>query len=239
MGFSVGKNIAFLIVQNYVTNTWGKFGLKKLMKNDAGVFLFKFDSKEGVDNVLQRGPWLIRNSPLILTKWTPDVSLTKNEVTKVPVWIKLHNVPLLAYSEDGLSLIATQVGKPIMLDAFTSSMCVDSWGRISFARALVELSSDSELKREVTMAIPKKDDSGFITACIKVEYEWKPPHCEECKVFGHDLISCPKCVKEALRNDINMAVEAPTTMEKKDDGFKEVHNRKAKGKKVGVQMPQK
>lgn len=109
VGFFVGKNIAFPLVQNYVTNTWGKFGLKKLMKNDDGVFLFKFDSKEGVEKVLQRGPWIIRNSPIILTKWTPDIPLTKSEVTKVPVWIKLHNVPLLAYSEDGLSLIATKV----------------------------------------------------------------------------------------------------------------------------------
>ena len=52
VGYFVGKNIAFPIVQNYVINTWGKFDLKKLMKNDVGVFLFKFDSKEGVENVL-------------------------------------------------------------------------------------------------------------------------------------------------------------------------------------------
>ena len=70
--------------------------------------------------------------------------------------IKLHNVPLMAYSEDGLSLITIQVGKPIMLDAFTSFMCVDSWGHISFACALIELSLDYELKREVIMAIPKR-----------------------------------------------------------------------------------
>nr|GEV51264.1 hypothetical protein [Tanacetum cinerariifolium] len=50
----------------------------------------------------------------------------------------MHKVPIVAYSEDGLSLIATQIGTPIMLDAFTSSMCVDSWGRIGFARALIE-----------------------------------------------------------------------------------------------------
>ena len=97
------------------------------MKNDAGVYLFKFDSKDGVDRVLQSGPWLICKSPLILNKWTPNISLTKNALIKVSVWLKLHNVPLLAYSEDGLSLIATQVGKPIMLDAFTSSMCIDFW----------------------------------------------------------------------------------------------------------------
>nr|GEW88702.1 hypothetical protein [Tanacetum cinerariifolium] len=42
---------------------------------------------------------------------------------------------------------------PIMLDVFTSSMCVESWGRISFARALIEISAHSSLKKEVTMAI--------------------------------------------------------------------------------------
>ncbi|GJX67679.1 protein LAZ1 [Tanacetum coccineum] len=36
-------------------------------------------------------------------------------------------VPVVAYSEDGLSLIATQIGKPVMLDAFTSTMCADPW----------------------------------------------------------------------------------------------------------------
>ena len=100
--------------------------MKKLMKNDVGVYLFMFEYKVGIDHVLDRCPWLIRNSPLILKKCSPNVSFTKNEVTKVPVWIKLHNAPLLTYSKDSLRLIATQVGKPIMLDAFTSSMCADS-----------------------------------------------------------------------------------------------------------------
>ena len=75
-----------------------------------------------------------------------------------------------------------------MLDAFTSSMCVESWGRISFARALVELSVDSELKSQVTMAIPNEEGNSFTTQIINVEYEWKPPHCGECKNFGHALI---------------------------------------------------
>jgi hypothetical protein len=103
-GYFLGKTIAFPLVQNYVTNTWGKFGLQKLMKNSDGVYLFKFATKEGVDRVLGRGPWLIRNSPIILNKWNPTLSLNRNEVNKVPVWIKIHNVPLLAYSEDGLSM---------------------------------------------------------------------------------------------------------------------------------------
>nr|GEX65433.1 zinc knuckle CX2CX4HX4C [Tanacetum cinerariifolium] len=45
-------------------------------------------------------------------------------------------------------LLGTQIGKPIMLDAFTSSMCVESWDRISFARALIEIDAVVGLKNE-------------------------------------------------------------------------------------------
>lgn len=101
VGYFLGKAIAFPIVQNYVTNTWKKFGVQKIMKNEAGVFLFKFSSKDGLEHVLQQGPWLIRHSPLILRKWSLNIPLTKNEVTTIPVWVKLHNVPIVAYSEVG------------------------------------------------------------------------------------------------------------------------------------------
>ncbi|GKB94140.1 hypothetical protein Tco_0980277 [Tanacetum coccineum] len=113
VGFFVGKDPSFPVVQQYVSNTWRKFGFEKITRN-KGVYLFKFASKSGMDQVLEKGPWLIRKSPIILNKWTACVSLKKGEVTKVPVWVKLYNVPVLAYSEDGLSLIATQIGKPII-----------------------------------------------------------------------------------------------------------------------------
>ena len=232
VGYFLGKAIAFPIVQNYVTNTWKKFGVQKIMKNEAGVFLFKFSSKDGLEQVLQQGPWLIRHSPLILRKWSLNVPLTKNEVTTIPVWVKLHNVPIVAYSEVGLSLIATQVGKPVMLDSFTSSMCVDSWGRISYARALVEVCSNSELKKEVSMAIPLDDDSGYSTEIIRVEYEWTPPHCSVCKIFGHTLSECPKQVKEVVHKVSNVVTNASIQVVNNDEGFTEVRNRKNKGKSV-------
>nr|GFB62787.1 hypothetical protein [Tanacetum cinerariifolium] len=75
----------------------------KIMMDDDGFFFFKFASQTGVE----QGPWMIRNTPIILNKWTPNISLTKDAVTKVPVWVKLHEVHVVAYSEDWLSLIAT------------------------------------------------------------------------------------------------------------------------------------
>ncbi|GJV72769.1 reverse transcriptase domain-containing protein [Tanacetum coccineum] len=227
VGFFVGKDPSFPVVQQYVSSTWRKFGFEKITRNDEGVYLFKFASKSGMDQVLEKGPWLIRKSPIILNKWTACVSLKKGEVTKVPVWVKLYNVPVLAYSEDGLSLIATQIGKPIMLDAFTSSMCVESWGRISFARALIEISASSVLKKEVIMAVPEEEGDGYIKEVVRVEYEWKPPHCVDCQSFGHETNLCPKRVREELPKNSARDTKA-TAMEENDDGFIEVKSRKKK-----------
>ncbi|GKB36749.1 zinc knuckle CX2CX4HX4C containing protein [Tanacetum coccineum] len=126
-GFFIGKRLAFPLVENYVKNTWAKYGLKRIQLHDD-FFLFQFENKDGMDKVLEDGPWLIRTVPLILNVWSPNTDLKKAEVKKAPVWIKLHHVPIVAYSEIGLSLITTQLGKPIMLDSYTSSMCLSSWG---------------------------------------------------------------------------------------------------------------
>ncbi|GJU82217.1 putative reverse transcriptase domain-containing protein [Tanacetum coccineum] len=125
--------------------------------------------------------------------------------------------------------ISTQIGKPIMLDAFTSSMCVDSWGRISFARALIEVCADSVLKKEVIMAIENEEDDGYTREVIRVEYEWKPPHCVECKCFGHDPNTCPKRVKENSPKAPPMASTTRSAIDNKD-GITTVSSRKKKKK---------
>nr|GEX82838.1 hypothetical protein [Tanacetum cinerariifolium] len=50
------------------------------------------------------------NNPFILKKWHPNENLLKKDVTTVPVWVKLHGVLVTAFSEDGLSAIATKLG---------------------------------------------------------------------------------------------------------------------------------
>ncbi|GJR96004.1 hypothetical protein Tco_0268178 [Tanacetum coccineum] len=40
VGFFVGRTIAFPLVKNYVTNTWGKYGFKRVIKDDDGFYFF-------------------------------------------------------------------------------------------------------------------------------------------------------------------------------------------------------
>ncbi|GKE07295.1 hypothetical protein Tco_1399313 [Tanacetum coccineum] len=77
--------------------------------------------------------------------------------------------------EDGLSAIATKLGTPLMLDSYTSDMCIQSWGRSSYARVLIELRADVELKDYIVVAMPKITRVGHYTCNVRIEYEWKPP----------------------------------------------------------------
>ncbi|GJV20784.1 zinc finger, CCHC-type containing protein [Tanacetum coccineum] len=94
------------------------------------------DSIRAINAMLENGPWFIRNNLLILKKWHPDENLLKEDVSIVPVWVKLHGVPITAFSEDGLSAIATKLSTPLMLNSYTSDMCMQSWGRSSYARVI-------------------------------------------------------------------------------------------------------
>ncbi|GKF58472.1 hypothetical protein Tco_0172009, partial [Tanacetum coccineum] len=79
-----------------------------------------------------------------------------------------------------------------MLDSYTSDMCMQYWGRSSFARVMIELRADVELKDNIVIAMPKITREGHYTCNVRVEYEWKPPKCSSCKVFGHIHEECPK-----------------------------------------------
>nr|GEX12464.1 hypothetical protein [Tanacetum cinerariifolium] len=128
-GLFLGKKVAYHVVANYLH---GRF-----------------------DAMLENGPWFIQNNPLIMKKWHPDENLLKEYVSIVPVWVKLHGVPITTFSEDGLSAIATKLDN-------------------------------------IVVAMPKITREGHYTCNVSVEYEWKPPRCSSCKVFGHTHEECLK-----------------------------------------------
>ncbi|GJW18944.1 hypothetical protein Tco_0026380 [Tanacetum coccineum] len=169
-GFSLGKRVAYPVVANYVKNTWCKHGLVKSMLNSSnGLFFFEFGSKEGM-----------------------DIMLENEDVCNVLVCIKFHGVPMITFSDDGLSVIATKIGTPFMLDSYTYDMCMQSWGRSSYAREMIELRAGVELKDTIVVAMPKLVGKGFYMCTIHIEYKWKPPKFSSCNVFGHVLDECPK-----------------------------------------------
>ncbi|GKB49256.1 zinc knuckle CX2CX4HX4C containing protein [Tanacetum coccineum] len=135
---------------------------------ENGFFFFHFSTREGMEKVLESGSWLVRLVPLILNIWSPNAKLIKDEVRLAPNWVKLHNVPILAYLEVGLSLIATQLGRPIMMDSYTSNMCLDPWGKCTYARVLIEMMAEVALMDSLVVATPFTNSKGHSLDTIEV-----------------------------------------------------------------------
>ncbi|GJZ07411.1 zinc knuckle CX2CX4HX4C containing protein [Tanacetum coccineum] len=182
-------------------------------------------------------PWMICKSPIILKKWNISTGLCMDELTRIPMWVKIRDVPIQAFTEDGLSIIASKFGKPIMLDSYTSSMCIESWGRSGFARCLIEINAEDVLQDSLNIGIPCEGD-GFSIETVSIEYEWKPPRYDLCKIFSHSHDCCPKKVlipnvessNVITPNVVNTSTVPTPLVEKTNDVFQIVGKKKKKGK---------
>nr|GEX35399.1 hypothetical protein [Tanacetum cinerariifolium] len=181
-GYFIRKRIAFPVVEYYARNNWVKHSLKRIMMNSKGFFFFKFDSRAGLEAVLEGGPWLIHKSLIILKKWSMDTRLLKEELTCISIWVKLHDV-----------------------------------------------NSEADLVDVVTIGIPSLYGDGFTKETIRIEYEWRLPRCDLCKLFGYVHDHCSKkVVSPPIVTTSNVVTP---TVEKTNDGFQMVgKKKKMKGK---------
>nr|GEW83760.1 chalcone--flavonone isomerase [Tanacetum cinerariifolium] len=82
-----------------------------------------------------------------------NVSLLKEELSHVPVWVKFHDVPLVSYASDGLSLMVTKIDTHVILDSYTNFMCLESWGRSSYARIHIEINACNDFSDHLVMKL--------------------------------------------------------------------------------------
>ncbi|KAL4566957.1 hypothetical protein LXL04_022527 [Taraxacum kok-saghyz] len=221
IGSFIDKKLAFPTVKYFVNRMWKQFGIEDLMVNDEGYYFFKFSTVQGMFEVMENGPWLINNVPIFVQRWKPGLVLSKPAINMVPVWVKIYNVPLEYWNEEGVAHIANEIGKPIMMDKMTLNMCENHWGRPGFMRILVEMTADEEWLKSLDV-VSRDIDSGErkISKC-RVEYAWWPSRCSNCKIYGHnDNNCCILLAKNAIVNNGGKGIQ-------KEDG-------KGRGKEILV-----
>ncbi|XP_052625962.1 uncharacterized protein LOC128132980 [Lactuca sativa] len=207
------------------------------MVNDEGFFFFKFDSKEGMMNVLEGGPWLINNVPMFVQRWRPGLVLSKPQINSVPVWVKVFNVPLEYWNSKGITLIANEIGKPIAMDKITQKMCNEHWGRPTFMRFLVEMSAETEWMKELSVVSIDFGTGEKVESKCRIEYTWRPDVCNHCKVYGHKNSNCGILNGKKNDNVADVAVNREENGKKEkmdDDGFTLVTKKSNKGQKFNA-----
>lgn len=131
--------------------------------------------------ILKRGMWSIGNIPMVITKWIPDEMKEKPEITAIPLWVHLKNVPMNMYSWQGLSFIASAAGFPVRLHPETAACS-------NFKVAKIFINAD--LTKELPTKINFKKNG--VSSLVEFIYPWLPMRCSTCKKWGHTDKVCIK-----------------------------------------------
>ncbi|KAL0295476.1 UNVERIFIED_CONTAM: hypothetical protein Sradi_6834400 [Sesamum radiatum] len=183
VGYFLGKRPYFHHLNDFVRSIWP--AVREVKATSNGFFFFQFKTVAAMEEVLEGGPWLYLGQPIVLQKWEPGMVLRKLKHTEVPVWIKLRHLPVELWTTDGLSIVASGIGRPLYPDAITRA-CT----RLDFARVCVMLNVNSKLPKHIVIMMP--NEHGGESACkVDVEYEWLPPKCTNCTSLGHATKECP------------------------------------------------
>ena len=187
VGHLFDSKMPFAVVRSIIFKICARFGILEVIPHGDGFFIFRFSQSSAAKDVLEGGPWLISGRHLLLRWWSPGLSWRKESVSKVPVWVQFHNVPMEFWTPNGLSYIASAVGVPLYADSST-----EACSRMAFARICVELDASKPLIHEFRLQTSSRNantPSNF--TIVKVLYQWKPRSCSFCKVFGHADNACP------------------------------------------------
>ncbi|GJS06576.1 hypothetical protein Tco_0363372 [Tanacetum coccineum] len=142
------QNFASLVTNEAVTCkiNFRSLDSDKPINAKAEAKILKFASIEGMNGELDNGPWFIQSAP--------------EEID----------------AKYGLSVMAIKLGNSIILDSYTSSMCIQSWGRMDYARALIVIRADRELKIGMVIAIINVEGDGEVlhTTNVGSKVQFKP-----------------------------------------------------------------
>ncbi|PWA82725.1 zinc knuckle CX2CX4HX4C [Artemisia annua] len=116
---------------------------------------------------------------------------------------------------------------------FDSNGVESGLGRVGYARVLVEVDANKELHEVIEVVYKNGLNVEVGRKNVKVMYDWKPPRCSTCCVFGHNMQSCGKAYNVTKSVDTAGIKKAKSDENKSgvdEEGFMEAKNKRG-GKK--------
>ncbi|GKB99287.1 RNA-directed DNA polymerase, eukaryota, reverse transcriptase zinc-binding domain protein [Tanacetum coccineum] len=165
----------------------------------VGTMMNFYELRYNLRKIFGKQSWLVGGWPLLVQKWSPDVSFERTEPDNIPLWIKMFDIPLEAWSAKGISTLAS---------------------------SLVEVNAGKEFKDVIEVQYKENDGMIITSKKIKVEYSWKPAKCSHCNVFRHNFNSCKKRPRTA--EEMTKIQEEKDKIKKMADEFVLVGNKVSK-----------
>nr|GEU69606.1 hypothetical protein [Tanacetum cinerariifolium] len=147
----INENRDEVVIFEEKMRRYGRHGLAEIIANNSDISFFKFKSVEGMNYVTEQIPWMVNGRPFVVQKWDLDVCTEK------------------AYPP-------SRLGKPIMMDNMTASMCHKGTGGAGYARILVEV-----VAKKVRLPSAKKATTLLLCMMMGIDVD-------EIKVVGNPYL---------------------------------------------------
>ncbi|KAI8559170.1 hypothetical protein RHMOL_Rhmol04G0152300 [Rhododendron molle] len=166
---SPGLNSSAKATESWAQWVW-KIDTDDVITLDNGFFVFNFSDAAALDYILENDPYFCGGKHIVIKKWHLGMHLTKGAFSSVLVWVKLYNVPLESWTEDGLSYI----GNPLYLDEFTQDH-----SRLTFAHVCIEMEAAKKIPKsfvvnlgysgpyEIRVEVPCKPQVGQVVPVVQ------------------------------------------------------------------------
>lgn len=140
--------------------------------------LIRFELEDDILRCWLKGLWSFQGYSMLVLKWTPAFSVAA-EMSIVPVWLSLPNLPIHFFAKGPLFSIALLPSELLKVDTVIVTLI-----RPSVARFCVELDLLQEIPEKIWIGNGSGD--GFWQV---IEYENLPFYCTSCNQIGHNVPS--------------------------------------------------
>lgn len=155
-----------------------------------GFFIVKFERVKGKDYVLSGEPWFWGNARLFMIPWFLSFHSTTMVVSKMPIWVRTHNLPLHFWHHKVLEGIGNSLAKFIKI--YTNRV---SKGIFTFARICVEVDFIQGLRDHIMLV------HNNIQWTQSLYYENMTFCCRGCLQTGHLQSACSQTKKGPKRRN--------------------------------------
>lgn len=133
---------------------------------------------------LAKGTWYVNRKPMLVTSW--GIKPGANRITEMPIWVKFTNIPDCYWTKEGLSNLASVIGRPRGADQLTSKLEI-----MPFAMMQIQYELGDPLPNEIKVKNLHPVTQEKTVETVLVSYPDRPLVCSGCKSLGHLVAVCP------------------------------------------------
>ena len=139
-----------------------------------GFFIVNFASTNDRNAILRHGFSWEERFPLMAKPWYKDFDMTSESFNKIPLWVRLPNLPLHFWLDSILEVVGEVLRDLLLVDLASSNVY-----RTTYVHILVEIDVSKGLLEMIKLACPNG-------SWIKLlDYEGIPFKCRKCHKIDH------------------------------------------------------